>query len=174
MAKEKFFSPEDFDKPKDQSFWLRFKGWILGIGALLIIAAIVLWCAFADKEKRQLETNEQEHAESIVSNDHKVESLAVTVNETHEEEALDAVNEETESSSPSVRAKETPKADTKEEVDNSQPITHADNISSNVEQEALKVIRGEYGNIPERREKLGNKYQEIQNKVNQLKKEGVF
>ncbi|MDE6409347.1 MAG: hypothetical protein K2K81_03765 [Muribaculaceae bacterium] len=45
---------------------------------------------------------------------------------------------------------------------------------SDVEAEAMKVIRGEYGNNPVRRNNLGSKYQEIQNRVNELKRTGKF
>ncbi len=38
----------------------------------------------------------------------------------------------------------------------------------------MKVIRGEYGIGQERKDKLGAKYQPIQNRVNELKREGVF
>ena len=47
-------------------------------------------------------------------------------------------------------------------------------VSGNVEEEALKVIRGIYGDGQERKNRLGVKYQEIQNRVNQLKSQGVF
>ncbi|WP_368338909.1 hypothetical protein [Phocaeicola dorei] len=32
----------------------------------------------------------------------------------------------------------------------------------------MKVIRGEYGNNPERKNRLGARYEEIQSRVNQL------
>lgn len=42
------------------------------------------------------------------------------------------------------------------------------NISEDIEAEALNVIRGKYGNNPERREILGSRYSEIQNRVNEI------
>jgi hypothetical protein len=48
------------------------------------------------------------------------------------------------------------------------------NVSDDLEAEAIKVIRGEYGIGQERKDKLGSKYQPIQNRVNELKREGVF
>lgn len=47
-------------------------------------------------------------------------------------------------------------------------------VSDDIEQEALKVIRGDYGIGNERKTRLGNKYTEIQARVNQLKREGKF
>lgn len=48
------------------------------------------------------------------------------------------------------------------------------NVSSDVEAEAMKVIRGDYGVGQERKDKLGTKYQIIQSRVNELKREGIF
>ena len=48
------------------------------------------------------------------------------------------------------------------------------NVSNDVEAEAMKVIRGDYGVGQERKNKLGERYQTIQNRVNELKHEGVF
>ena len=48
------------------------------------------------------------------------------------------------------------------------------NISNDIEAEAIKVIRGDYGLGQERKDKLGAKYQIIQSRVNELKREGIF
>lgn len=48
------------------------------------------------------------------------------------------------------------------------------NVSNDVEAEAMKVIRGDYGIGQERKDKLGSKYQTIQSRVNELKREGIF
>lgn len=50
----------------------------------------------------------------------------------------------------------------------------ATNVSNDVEAEAMKVIRGDYGIGQERKDKLGSKYQTIQSRVNELKREGIF
>lgn len=42
----------------------------------------------------------------------------------------------------------------------------------NLEKEALSVIRGNYGNNPDRRRLLKERYQEIQNKVNEMYRNG--
>ena len=47
-------------------------------------------------------------------------------------------------------------------------------VSNDVEAEAIKVIRGEYGIGQERKNRLGNKYDAIQQRVNELKREGAF
>ncbi len=47
-------------------------------------------------------------------------------------------------------------------------------VSNDIEAEAMKVIRGDYGVGQERKDKLGSKYQPIQDRVNELKREGIF
>lgn len=50
----------------------------------------------------------------------------------------------------------------------SQTSMPATSVSEDTETEAMKVIRGEYGNNPERKNRLGARYEEIQSRVNQL------
>lgn len=171
MAKEKLFTPEDFDKPKEKSFWQKSKGWIIGIVALLII--VVICCIFCGKREKSIEQSQSEQIIQVEDTNAAFEietvesSVAQEVNESAETETI----ETEQASTPAV---ETPNQKVEQEVVKSQNAPHLTNISENIEQEALNVIRGDYGNVPERRERLGYKYQEIQNRVNQLKKEGVF
>lgn len=65
-------------------------------------------------------------------------------------------------------------------VINDMPITEMDTIVEtetcldfNVEQMAWSVIRGNYGNNPVRRQKLGEDYQVIQDKVNEFYRKGL-
>lgn len=50
----------------------------------------------------------------------------------------------------------------------------ATETSSDIEAEALKVIRGDYGTGLDRKLKLGSRYRDIQNRVNELKRQGAF
>ena len=45
-------------------------------------------------------------------------------------------------------------------------------VPENVKDAAASVIRGNFGNNPERRRKLGDRYQEIQSKVNEMYRNG--
>lgn len=46
-------------------------------------------------------------------------------------------------------------------------------INGSLEQKAIAVIRGTYGNGLERKQKLGDEYTVIQNKVNEMYREGL-
>ena len=65
----------------------------------------------------------------------------------------------------------------KQEIDSKpiQPTQDVQKPSAPVEEvkaAAISVIRGNYGNNPERRRKLGDRYQEIQSKVNEMYRNG--
>lgn len=72
---------------------------------------------------------------------------------------------------PTAAATTAPAASTANSSDNNNTAT---TVSADVEAEALKVIRGDYGDGLERKNKLGNQYRTIQSRVNQLKREGAF
>lgn len=177
MTKEKIFTPEDFDKPNNKNFWQKYKRWILCFAALLSVAIIVLCCIFCFKVGQMEEIIEKTQTEHVSE---KLESNTTSMQTKDREtetiqdaqEVSEVSNVESETLPTTVKDAEEPKI----QLENNTPKREAQttNVSSNVEQEALNVIRGNYGNVPERREKLGTKYQTIQNRVNELKREGAF
>ena len=54
------------------------------------------------------------------------------------------------------------------------PTIPSTNPNKTIEEEALDVIRGTFGNNPERRRLLGDRYVEIQKKVNEMYKNGLY
>jgi FtsZ-interacting cell division protein ZipA len=169
MAKEKLFTPEDFDKPTDKdNKWV--KKLLIGIVGLIIVGLIV-WgikamttqsstsdstqtASRTDYAKTEAANNAQENG------DITTETQQVVTNE------QPTPAEDTEDISADSSAPQTPNISTAQ-VQNS-------SVSDDIEKEAQRVIRGDYGNVPQRKELLGSKYQQIQNRVNQLKKEGAF
>lgn len=154
MAKEKIFKPEDFDKsPKSnkKKTWC----WIVGgcLVAICVIAGVVGWKMYENKPQTSIESQLE------VAQTSKVEDSTLQIDSL--------------SPAPADLVGETDKV--KKEIIPAQPQTESNSISnSDIESEALKVIRGDYGNVPERRAKLGSRFQPIQNRVNKLKREGFF
>ncbi len=173
MTKEKLFTPEDFDKPKDKSFWKKYKSSILGLTVFLIILVVVLCCIFSSKEQqkkkegnKQTEQVTNQFEPQVTNNDAEGENtLAIEKKQGIENIKLGEM---------SIPVTKSIKTKVKQEATSLKRSSQFSKVSDNIEQEAMNVIRGNYGNIPERREKLGHKYNEIQNRVNQLKREGVF
>lgn len=50
---------------------------------------------------------------------------------------------------------------------------HLQYVNGSLEQKAIAVIRGTYGNGLERKQKLGDEYTVIQNKVNEMYRDGL-
>lgn len=167
MAKRKIFTPEDFDKApkspkKNNTKWI--------VGAVVVIA-VVLAILFAIKgcnSNNEATSSEAATPASEIVNDSNVDSINVG-------EVKDI--DEHLSQTPEIITSQHVKIDIPQEEKISSGIADVQSnpvMSSEVESEAFKVIRGDYGNYPERKNALGDKYQSIQNRVNELKRQGVF
>ncbi len=173
MAKEKLFTPEDFDKdPKTPT--KRHGKWII-VALIVIFATLAIVLGI----KRCGSNNESTKAGvSQVPITHVTDTTATytTINSEIIDKSDSLAKRDTESVEISVngqnKEKEQLPSKTKEQV--IQTTTSNATIVSDVESEALKVIHGDYGNNPERKTKLGSKYQTIQSRVNELKREGIF
>lgn len=152
MAKEKLFTPEDFDKPSGG----KNKGLKIAIcivaGIIIIgLAGWAIW-SFSNKKEESKEPQPTE-AQDSVATDVEVTTEEETPVPVYESEASDA---ETTHTTPT------------------KAISASSIVSDDIDSEAMKVIRGDYGNVPERKERLGSRYHVIQSRVNELKREGVF
>lgn len=153
------------NEPKSKT-WL----WIL-LG--VIVLGVIGYMLFSKSGEKAVETSEQE-IEAVA--EPSVLTDTTIVEEAEQEEIVSennndvANNPETQSSN----AVETPA--TVDNTSNVSPSTSANvsSVSNDVEAEAMKVIRGDYGIGQERKDKLGSKYQTIQSRVNELKREGIF
>lgn len=153
------------NKPKSKN-WL----WIL-LG--VIVFGVIGYIFFSKSGDKAAETSDQE-AEVVVA---PSEPTDTTIVEGTEGEEIAPENDNEVANNPETQssdAVETPA--TVDNTSNGTPSTSVNvpNVSNDVEAEALKVIRGDYGIGQERKDKLGSKYQTIQSRVNELKREGIF
>lgn len=141
------------------------KKWPLIIVALAVAGALAWWL-MPSSSTPESEVATETPVEEVVATETEVtteESPAVeTPAETTVAESAEAP---TASEEPALAPASTPAVET--------PASNAP-VSGNIEAEALKVIRGEYGVGKERMSKLGAQYSAIQARVNQLKREGAF
>lgn len=163
MAKDKLFTPEDFDKePKKPKY--NYIKWV--VTAIIVIVTIIAM-VFGLKECVE-SNNKSENTESP--------QLTVTTDSdtvvAHDYNDI-TISHSDKDSSDEVRTSNENQSSKTEPVQNDNTTNDLE-ISSDIETEALKVIRGEYGNNPERRTNLGSKYQPIQDRVNELKRQGMF
>lgn len=153
------------NKPKSKN-WL----WIL-LG--VIVLGVIGYIFFSKSGDKAAETSDPE-AEVVVA---PSEPTDTTIVEGTEGEEIAPENDNEVANNPETQssdAVETPA--TVDNTSNGTPSTSVNvpNVSNDVEAEAMKVIRGDYGIGQERKDKLGSKYQTIQSRVNELKREGIF
>lgn len=143
---------------KSRKIWLWF--------ALVVVAALLaylLWPTANDVAEKQDVENaiqpEDETTDSVTE-----EATATPDADAQSEGAAGIESEPTSTESPATTSEAAPKTNS---------LTNATALD-NVEAQALNVIRGDYGVGQERKNKLGTQYQAVQNRVNELKREGVF
>lgn len=143
------------------------RGWWIGIAvAAVAVIAAILWINFpSDKSSRQ-ESAPDEIADNKTA---PANEAAAHQPATPGAPAADAAgnSQESPSEEPQSQSAATQAATTPSDAPSS-------GVSDNVEAEALRVIRGDYGVGQERRDRLGVRYQAIQDRVNELKREGAF
>ena len=155
MATNNIFSDQDFEKTPNEK--KNRKPLIYGgiIASLIAIAAIMF--AVWPKDGNEVKTDNPPVA--------MVSDTTVTTSEVDSAEVKTDVEESPVAEEP------------KQEIDSKpmQPTPDIQKPSAPVEEvkaAAISVIRGNYGNNPERRRKLGDRYQEIQSKVNEMYRNG--
>ena len=155
-------TPEPEEKKKSKWFWV-----IL----IIIVIILLIWWLLHGKSTESEPIVEEETIEEVTTPAENTEEVS---NEVEIPAGGDAVEENAnndENSNPSESVVNTPESTpAATQTTNNAPSV----VSNDVEAEALKVIRGEYGVGQERKNKLGNQYEAIQHRVNELKREGAF
>lgn len=168
-------NPVTETKPDDKNN----KKWIIWTIAIIIII-LFAWLLWPKSTTQQAIENEvvEEVTVPEENSDTAVDEATIPEEQTN----TDMSGEETPSNTggSSVTTPSTPVASSNSA---STPATNSTSNSNSVdiptvpndiEAEALKVIRGDYGVGKERKAKLGSKYQTIQSRVNELKRQGIF
>lgn len=158
----KIFSEEDFDKPTPKVNWLaeHLKQIMLGV---LIIVCAVLTIIFGP---RACSTGEKPVVDTLVTdtlkNDSVTQAMLTDSTKTEPVDSTTIVEEVTNVGSVTESGND----------NGNNTITGVVAVSEDVVKEAVSVIRGNYGNNPDRRRRLGDRYQDIQNKVNEMYRNG--
>lgn len=164
---KKNFPPGYFEKPEEKKWYVQHAK-SLGIAAIFVIICILLSIIFIPRgctnDKDQIidtlvtDTITNESVSQIVVEDSISLKLVETTPVNTEVENVKSVNSLPETSRVN---------------DNNATKNELVKVSEDIEKEALSVIRGNYGNNPERRRLLKDRYQEIQNKVNEMYRNGL-
>ena len=176
MADNKIFTEADFDKEphtSNKKFGYKNPWLIVGVIVLLCIIGYFFLSKFDNGSQKPVIVKDKTGVENI-----SVPSDTTNSGETVKEEAGDVESELAEKSNSNAN-------ETATSVESTKPTETATTVTTNtyiktfdvsndVETEAIKVIRGDYGVGQEPKNKLGEKYQTIQNRVNELKRKGLF
>ncbi|MBR3977748.1 MAG: hypothetical protein IKJ95_07990 [Bacteroidaceae bacterium] len=175
-----FFTSEDFDKIEPPS---KKKNYIIG-GVVAVAAVVAALFMFGSSEesntakeipdtvtksytalqKQTVHTDDKQNTENVQQigitdisgvNTTKPQNAAIEKNISNEKQTATVVKPEKES---------VKKTEEQVKMNTLAPET--------VEKKALEVIRGNYGNNPVRRERLGSNYKVIQSRVNEMYREG--
>lgn len=159
--------PEPEEKKKNKWLWI-----ILAI----IVVILLIWWVLPGKSTESQPVVEEENIEEVttptVNPDEVSEETEIPAGDDSVEENVNSEG----SSNPSEPVVNTPETiPTTPQSTNNVVMNNAPSVVPNdIEAEALKVIRGDYGIGQERKNKLGNQYEAIQRRVNELKREGAF
>lgn len=138
------------------------KKWLWIIAAIIAVVLLVWWLIPGADSTANTESENEVPVENTIPIDSTIAEPIDTVPASVEEAPIeeDAVSEVSEQAKP---APEVPSQST--------PVNDP---TGDIESEAMKVIRGDYGIGQERKERLGSRYSAIQARVNELKREGAF
>lgn len=122
--------------------------------------------AVGDAESEATIAESEEEQPSVEQNDNAV---------TENEENVNADESVTSQPSAEKPAQSNSKSSNQNQVKSKANTTNSgqSNLQGDVEENALRVIRGEFGNGQERKDKLGSSYNEIQSKVNEMYRNGL-
>lgn len=150
--------------------------WIfLGIIALVVILSFV----FLGKNKGSKSQLPKDNGGTVV----KIDSIKPTEDNTETTDSISVTKEDSALKKDSVNL--TPEKSSNEDNSNNGSTTKvakdelkpqnssSEPLNGSLEQKAIAVIRGTYGNGLERKQKLGNEYTVIQNKVNEMYRDGL-
>lgn len=154
-------APQGENRPKSGNKALRN-------GIIFLIVLVVAICCWLLIPKGSNEADPVPDEPTPVVNDEYSEPTADAEQGTPDEPEAIAEPEVTANAEPDTPA-DTPKPTANPIVT---PVTTS--VSNDIEAEARKVVDGMYGNNPERRKLLGDKYEAIQARVNEMKRQGLF
>lgn len=148
----------------------KFSKWIWGsVAAILVVVLIGGYLLLSKSDKVAEETASTKVVAKQPTMASETEKGAVADENTTE---IDSIVSSENITVHQTETQQTPIADL--QTSETSTILADPNVTNDVEAEAMKVIRGDYGIGQERKNKLGVKYQTIQARVNELKREGVF
>lgn len=169
MSKKVIFDPEDFDKPQKKGVNKKL-AWGVGICGALALIGIGGYAFLAPETEKTADDTYMASSSNTQSANKGEELSAESVSDTAKAAIAvetDGSEEERVSDEKSLKTGDVPEESPSLKSNPSQGV-------ESIDKEAMKVIRGDYGDGNARKNRLGERYNTIQKRVNELKQEGVF
>jgi hypothetical protein len=162
---EKVIETQVFEEPNGS------KKWIIWALVIVILALLAWWIFSGDNnssdEQVSPETTEvpqETSADSVATAEDNVDDVTISDADAVPSEEEPGTDSKTAGQNSNQEQASASVADTPSNVIPNSSVT----VSDDIEAEAMKVIRGDYGNNPNRKNVLGARYHDIQARVNQL------
>ena len=177
QSKEKLFSPEDFDKNKPSENTIGWKKPLRGLALVAVLGGIAYGAYSLFGNGNELEIGER-HVVTITSDSSQSsEKTPVDGEDSDDGQAAKQEGVESQQEKPQQEMKQSVINEGDEQHRHEVPATNSEkrsneSISGTLEEKAKRVIRGDFGNGQVRKERLGDTYEEIQEKVNEMYRNG--
>lgn len=135
---------------------------------MVAIIAVIVLIVVAFVVYRSCGTNESKVVTNTIVSDSTEKEKADTIS--NEEKSVSPISEQSQSTSSEV----SPETGTNAESDNTSavPTTKSESSGNSIEEKAMQVWDGVYGNGTERKSKLGSDYKAVQKRVNEMYRNG--
>lgn len=177
------FEDEEEQNVKRTKWWIYICGVAILIGLLIWLFCEMHWKAEHQGEPQEIQTEEIEAQPAVEAETNQTEVPEVTL-PTEEVTAPEETSSAGSSYEIPVTATSTPETPTQtSSTPSANAVSSPNNAISpsslssdniDVEAEAMNVIAGKYGNGQDRKDRLGQNYRRIQDRVNEKKRNGEF
>lgn len=135
---------------------------------MVAIIAVIVLIVVAFVAYRSCGTNESKVVTNTIVSDSTEKEKADTIS--NEEKSVNPISEQSQSTSSEVSSE----TGTNAESDNTSavPTTKSESSGNSIEEKAMQVWDGVYGNGTERKSKLGSDYKAVQKRVNEMYRNG--
>lgn len=168
MAKEKLFTPEDFDKPVDKPWYKKTLTWIIGL--VIIALGVGGACYFCNNNDGATPPPPFKGVTDTDSLNVK-DALTLDIDSLKNDDINSKEAENTIGVSTASESISTQEIDKSSKDSASQTSDTSIKRGETFEVDAKMAIRGDFGNGKIRKQNLGADYQEVQNIVNQFIRE---
>lgn len=168
MAKEKLFTPEDFDKPNNKPWYKKPLTWCIAVAIAAVGVGGTIYYRGLPHKESPLPVDTTTFID--------IDSACITTDtldaENPDRNALGTTTKTPESYEKKPNIEWSHQDNGQKETIDSNSSTPKYNRGETLEIDAKMAIRGDFGNGLARKKKLGSDYQQVQTIVNQLIREG--